>query len=56
MSVVKVCDPAGGRLSGQLPNDPPVWTSSLRETSRTDWPPVWEPEMPVARRSMREAP
>ena len=39
-SVSKVCDPDGGRLSGQDPKDPPFWTSSGMEMSRTFWPPV----------------
>ena len=47
--------PAGGRFSGHVPKDDPP-TSSDSEMSRTDWPPVCEPEMPVNRRSMSDAP
>ena len=53
--VVSVCDPAPGRFSGHVPKLLP-WTSSEREMSLTDWPPVWEPEMPVNSRSIRDAP
>ena len=44
--------PAPGRFSGHEPKLLP-WTSSDREMSLTPWPPVWLPEMPVNRRSMR---
>jgi hypothetical protein len=53
--VVSVCDPAPGRFSGHEPKLEPL-TSSDSEMSLTDWPPVWEPEMPVISRSMRLAP
>ena len=48
--------PAVGSDSGQVPKEPPVCTSSDMDTSSTPWPPVWEPEMPVNSRSIRDAP
>jgi hypothetical protein len=55
-SVTSVWLPAGGRLRGQVENEPPVATSSGIATSSTPWAPVWEPEMPVNRRSISDAP
>lgn len=56
LRVTSVWEPAGGRFSGHEPKDPPVETSSGMETSRTPWPPVWLPEMPVNSRSISDAP
>src|SRR5215472_3635702 len=54
--VTNCSDAAGGRFSGQFENVPPVVTSSGMETSETPWPPVCEPVMPTASRSIRDAP
>ena len=51
MRKVSVCEPEAGRFRGQLEKVPPDWTSSVMEMSRTPWPPVCDPEMPVITRS-----